>query len=60
MVMRYITGTATAAGLRVAGILKRGDNEIGERVSDDEMRRLRLMPHTSCPAWNYTIAPRPM
>lgn len=32
-VMRYITGTLTAAGLRVTGLLKRGGNETGERVS---------------------------
>jgi hypothetical protein len=59
-IMRYITGTVTAAGLRVTGILKRGGNETGERVSNHEMRRLRLMPHAVCPAWNYTIAPRPV
>jgi len=58
-IMRYITGTATAAGLRVAGILKRGGTETGERVSNDEMRRLRRTPHAVCPSWNYTIAPRP-
>ncbi len=58
-VMRYIAGTVTAAGLRVTAALKRGGNETGERVSDDEMRRLRLTPHAVCPAWNYTLAPRP-
>ncbi len=59
-IMRYITGTVTATGLRVVGLLKRGGNETGERVSDEEMRRLRLTPHVVCPAWNYTIAPRPV
>jgi len=46
------------AGLRVTACLKRGGNETGERVSDDEMRQLHLAPHTVCPAWNYTLSPR--
>ena len=57
-VVRYIAGTVTATGLRVTACLKRGGNETGERVSDDEMRRLHLTPHTVCPAWNYTLSPR--
>jgi hypothetical protein len=57
-VVRYIAGTVTAAGLRVTACLKRGGNETGERVSDADMRRLHLTPHTVCPAWNYTLSPR--
>jgi hypothetical protein len=57
-IVRYIAGTVTAAGRRVAALLKRGGNETGERVSDDEMRRLHLAPHAVCPAWNYTVSPR--
>jgi hypothetical protein len=57
-VVRYIAGTVTAAGLRVTALLKRGGNETGERVPDEEMRHLRLAPHTVCPAWNYTLSPR--
>lgn len=37
---RYIEGTETATGLRVKAVLKRGGNEIGERVPDEQMRRL--------------------
>lgn len=59
-IARYIAGTVTAAGLSVLARLKRGGNETGERVSDDEMRRLRLTPHVVCPAWNYTLRPRRM
>jgi hypothetical protein len=57
-VTRYIEGTETASGLRVKAMLKRGGNEIGERVSDEEMRCLRIQPHAVCPAWNYTLHPR--
>ena len=40
VVVRYIAGTVTAAELRVTACLKRGGNETGERVSDNDMRRL--------------------
>jgi hypothetical protein len=57
--MKYIEGTVTRTGLRVKAILKRGGNELGERVSNEEMRALHIESHTVCPAWNYTIRPRP-
>jgi hypothetical protein len=56
----YIAGTTTRTGLRVEAVLKRGGNEIGERVCDAQMRRLRLDPHSLCPQWNYTLRPRPI
>jgi hypothetical protein len=39
-------------------VLKRGGNEIGEWVSDEEMQHLRIQPHAVCRAWNYTLHPR--
>jgi hypothetical protein len=57
--MKYIEGTETRTGLRVKATLKRGGNEPSERVSNEEMRALRIEPHAVCPAWNYTISPRP-
>ena len=58
-VTRYIAGTTTTTGLCVTAALKRGGNEIGERVSDEQWRRLRLKRHAVCPGWNYTLRPRP-
>lgn len=57
--MKYIEGTATRTGLRVKAILKRGGNELGERVSNEEMHALRIEPHAVFPAWNYMISLRP-
>jgi hypothetical protein len=54
----YIAATSTRTGLTVTGALKRGGNELGERVTDDEMKRLRLTRHSVCPQWNYTLRPR--
>ena len=47
-------------GPGVEAVLKRGGNEVGERVCDAQMRRLRLDPHPICPQWNYTLRPRPI
>lgn len=38
--------------LTVTAVLKRGGNELGERVTNDEMQRLKLTPHRVCPQWN--------
>jgi hypothetical protein len=40
-------------------VLKRGGNELGEHVSNEEMQELWIERRTVCPAWNYTIHPRP-
>lgn len=58
-VIKYIEGTETSKGLHVRAVLKRGGNELGERVSNEVMQRLWIQPHAICPAWNYTIRPRP-
>jgi hypothetical protein len=57
-VASYIAGTTTTTGLRVKAVLKRGANKTGERVSNDQMRRLHLKRHAVCPKWNYTLRPR--
>ncbi|WP_192805210.1 ISAzo13 family transposase [Noviherbaspirillum aerium] len=57
--LRYIEGTETEKGLQVKAYLKRGGNETGERVSNEEMARLSTTPHDVCSAWSYTIHLRP-
>jgi hypothetical protein len=56
----YIEGTTTSTGLTVRADLVRGGNELGERVSNEEMKQLRLQYHSLCPQWNYTLRPRPL
>lgn len=57
-IMGYINGTTTRKGLVVTGVLARGGNETGERVSNEEWETLRIKHHKVCPNWNYTIRPR--
>ena len=54
---RYIADTTTRTGLMVTVELKRDSNELCERVTDDELQRLKLTPHRACPQWNYTLQP---
>lgn len=56
-VVQYLNGTTTTTGLTVTGVLKRGEVEGGERVSDAAMQTLCLTPHAVCPQWNYTLTP---
>jgi hypothetical protein len=57
--LRYIEGTQTETGLHVKAYLKRGGDDTGERVSNEEWAKLRITLHDTCLAWSYTINPRP-
>jgi Rhodopirellula transposase DDE domain len=54
-----IRGTTTATGLAVQAVRLDGEYRPGQRVSDAEMATLLLDRHDVCPAWNYTLRPRP-
>jgi len=54
----YIRGTTTSTGLKVTAHLDEGIYRKGQKVSREEMDRLKLRHHVICPEWNYTIEPR--
>lgn len=54
-----IRGTTTTTGLVVNAVQRDGIYATGLRVSDAEMKTVQLTPHAICPAWNYTLHPRP-
>jgi hypothetical protein len=58
VMLAYIRGTMTAAGLAVQAFRHEGVYETGGTVSDAEMETLNLERHAVCPNWNYTIRPR--
>ena len=60
LVQHYIAQTTTHTGLKVQAFLVLTSYATGIRVTDEEMALLNIQPHTICPQWNYTIAPRPM
>ena len=58
IMLGYIRGTSTAAGLRVKAFLDEAFYGKGRRVASDEIEKLALKAHTVCPKWNYTLHPR--
>jgi hypothetical protein len=57
-VVNLIGGTTTKSGLGVKALLDTREYEPGEKITDDEMRTLRMKPHRFHGDWNYTFQPR--
>lgn len=58
ILLAYLRGTTTRAGLTINASVLEGHYPTGQKVSDEEMRTLNLERHVICPKWNYTIRPR--
>lgn len=58
ILLGYIRGTETTTGLKVKARAVRRKYKKGVKVTDQEMKQLRLHHHRTCPNWNYTIRPR--
>jgi hypothetical protein len=57
-VVNLIGGTTTKSGLWVKALLDTREYEPGQKITDNEMRALRLKPHRFHGDWNYTFQPR--
>ena len=57
-IVNLIAATKTAAGLTVRCLLDRRYYPKEVKVSDEQMRRIRLAPDAFHGDWNYTIRPR--
>ena len=57
-VVNLIGGTTTKSGLRVKALLDTREYEPGQKITDDEMRTLRMTPHRFHVDWNYTFQAR--
>jgi hypothetical protein len=58
VMLGYIRGTTTSTGLKVKAHLDDTTYRKGQKVSREEMERLNVKHHETCPEWNYTIRPR--
>jgi hypothetical protein len=58
VMLNYIRGTTTQAGLKVKACLLDRKYEKKIKVSDQEMKALNLYRRRVCPRWNYVIKPR--
>ena len=57
-VVNLIGATRTKTGLRIKAPLDTRQYQAGVKISDEEMERINLRPHSTNPFWNYTISPR--
>ena len=58
VVVSLIGNTTTSKGLRIQAVLDAGQYPKGIKVSDAEMKELRIKRATFHGEWNYTILPR--
>ena len=56
-ILHLIEETTTQTGLRVESFLVTKHYATGQKVSDQQMRELRLRNHSILPEWNYTLLP---
>ena len=56
-ILNYLRTTRTSTGLRVRAHLVRKTYKTGVKVTDAQMRELRITPNSVMPKWNYTIEP---
>jgi hypothetical protein len=57
LMLEKIRDTSTETGLRVCATRTNKRYAKGVKVSNAEMKRIRLRRHEICPDWNYTISP---
>ncbi len=55
--LNFIRTTKTQTGLIVTAYLIPGQYATGIKISDSEMRQLKLVPHDTLGRWNYTVHP---
>jgi Rhodopirellula transposase DDE domain len=60
VMLAFIRGTTTTAGLKVEAQLDQGIYRKGRKVTERQLKGLALSTHDICPRWNYTLAPRPL
>ncbi len=57
--MNLIGNTTTRKGLIVRAALDQGSYPTGQKVSESEMRLLRIVREEFHGDWNYSLLPRP-
>lgn len=58
ILLNYLRGTTTRAGLTVRATLVEGEYAKGQKVSDTQMEQLNIEYAEVCAQWNYTLRPR--
>jgi len=59
-VLKYIRTTKTSTGLTVKAHFVRKKYKTGEKVSDKQMKEIRIEKHQQLADWNYKLIPSKM
>lgn len=57
-IVNMVGATTTKSGLKIKARLDKNKDGTGIKVSDKEMKELKIQHHQLHPEWNYTIFPR--
>jgi hypothetical protein len=57
-ILNYARTTRTQTGLQVTAYLDRRNYPCGLKPTPEQIASVRLQPHETLPAWNYTIKPK--
>jgi len=58
VIINFIKNTTTEKGLKIYARLDKNKYQKGKRFTDEDMAKIKLMPHEIHPGWNYTILPK--
>ena len=58
VVVKLIGSTKNKKGLEIKACLDPGKYEIGKKVSDEELAKVRILKNHFQGAWNYSILPQ--
>jgi hypothetical protein len=56
--LKYIRTTKTKTGLQSRAVLRTKEYKKGQKVSDQDMSKIKISFHKERPEWNYTIRPQ--
>ena len=57
-VVNLISSTTTKQGLKIKADLDKNEYQVGKKISDDKMSKLKITYDSTLPNWNYTVSPK--
>lgn len=58
VIINFIKNTKTEKGLEIFARLDKNEYEKGKKFTDEDMKKIMILPHEIHPGWNYTILPK--
>ncbi|MFQ5455804.1 MAG: hypothetical protein ACE5EA_06320 [Nitrospirota bacterium] len=57
IMLNFIRNKTTQSGLKVDAHLNKKNYEKGIKITDEQMKEIKIKKHEELPEWNYTICP---